>query len=173
MSITTRSDVPPQIMRLCQWGFRSCDGRRCQHLVYPRSRGGATPGRLSVAVREVYPRTRGRNRAVTTYSVHVRGLSRVCGGAAPIAFTAPFSTVYLRARGGGRRGGKSGSGGNRSIPAHTGGSSSASGRVAIVYQGYSDFKNSFAAGTFTDVPVRYMGKPQWVRDAEKAAKASK
>lgn len=49
----------------------------------------------------------------------------------------------------------------------------ASGRVAIVYQGYSDFKNSFAAGTFTDVPVRYMGKPQWVRDAEKAAKASK
>ena len=121
MSITTRSDVPPQIMRLCQLGFRSCDGRRCQHLVYPRSRGGATPGRLSVAVREVYPRTRGRNRAVTTYSVHVRGLSRVCGGAAPIAFTAPFSTVYLRARGGGRRGGKSGSGGNRSIPAHTGG----------------------------------------------------
>jgi hypothetical protein len=36
----------------------------------------------------------------------------------------------------------------------------ASGRIYIVYKGGTDIKNSWAAGTFTDVPVRYMGKPE-------------
>jgi len=36
----------------------------------------------------------------------------------------------------------------------------ASGRVYIVYKGAFDMKDSWAAGIFTDVPVRYMGQPE-------------
>jgi hypothetical protein len=49
----------------------------------------------------------------------------------------------------------------------------ASGKVAIVYKGSGSFKNSFAAGTFKDVPVRYMGKPFWVRQKEKKEKQAR
>lgn len=39
----------------------------------------------------------------------------------------------------------------------------ASGRIAICYKGTGDLKNAWAAGTFEDVLVRYMGKPYWLR----------
>ena len=46
----------------------------------------------------------------------------------------------------------------------------ASGKVVVTFRGSGDrFANSWAVGTFTDAPVRYMGKPRWVRDAEEAA----
>lgn len=35
----------------------------------------------------------------------------------------------------------------------------ASGKLAVCYQGFSDYKDSWVAGTFKDVPVRYIGKP--------------
>jgi len=50
---------------------------------------------------------------------------------------------------------------------------SASGRVAIVYKGSGSFKNSYAAGAFENVPVRYMGKPYWQREKEKKEKQAK
>ena len=37
----------------------------------------------------------------------------------------------------------------------------ASGHVYITYGGGTDIKQSWAAGTFTDVPVRFMGKPEF------------
>jgi hypothetical protein len=37
---------------------------------------------------------------------------------------------------------------------------SASGRIYIVYKGGTNIKESWAAGTFTDAPVRFMGKPE-------------
>ena len=36
----------------------------------------------------------------------------------------------------------------------------ASGKVYVAYKGSMDIKDSWVAGTFTDVPVRYMGKPE-------------
>ena len=41
----------------------------------------------------------------------------------------------------------------------------ASGRVVVVYRGREggDFQNSWVAGTFEDVPVRYMGRPRWMQ----------
>ncbi|MCA9558491.1 MAG: hypothetical protein H6704_11725 [Myxococcales bacterium] len=45
----------------------------------------------------------------------------------------------------------------------------ASGRVAVNYKGSGDFQNSWLAGTFENATVRYMGKPYWVKQAEKAA----
>lgn len=47
----------------------------------------------------------------------------------------------------------------------------ASGRVAVNYKGSGDFQNSWMAGTFENATVRYMGKPYWVKQAEKAAPA--
>ncbi len=38
----------------------------------------------------------------------------------------------------------------------------ASGRVAVCYKGYGNFKNSWAAGNFKDAVIRYMGEPPWV-----------
>ncbi len=43
----------------------------------------------------------------------------------------------------------------------------ASGRIAVCYQGGGSFKDSWAAGTFENVPIRYMGKPYWMKEAEK------
>jgi hypothetical protein len=40
----------------------------------------------------------------------------------------------------------------------------ASGRVAVCYKGGGKFKNSWAAGTFKDAVVRYMGKPYWLKE---------
>lgn len=40
----------------------------------------------------------------------------------------------------------------------------ASGRIAVCYKGYGDFKNSWAAGNFKDAVIRYMGKPPWVQE---------
>jgi hypothetical protein len=42
----------------------------------------------------------------------------------------------------------------------------ASGRIVVVYRGYNDgrFQNSWVAGSFTDVPVRYMGEPRWEQE---------
>jgi hypothetical protein len=40
----------------------------------------------------------------------------------------------------------------------------ASGRVAVCYKGYGDFKNSWAAGNFQDAVIRYMGKPPWAKE---------
>ena len=45
----------------------------------------------------------------------------------------------------------------------------ASGRIAVVYKGYGDFKDSYAAGTFTNAVVRYMGKPRWKKAETKTA----
>ncbi|HPJ71154.1 MAG TPA: hypothetical protein PK636_00545, partial [bacterium] len=39
----------------------------------------------------------------------------------------------------------------------------ASGRIYVSYQGYGDFKNSGAAGTFENAVVRYMGDPGWTQ----------
>ena len=45
----------------------------------------------------------------------------------------------------------------------------ASGRIAVCYKGYGDFKNSYVAGTFEDAVVRYMGEPDFAKpDAGKA-----
>jgi hypothetical protein len=41
-----------------------------------------------------------------------------------------------------------------------------SGRVAICYKGYGDFRNSWAAGNFDDAVIRYMGEPPWVATDE-------
>ena len=38
----------------------------------------------------------------------------------------------------------------------------ASGRVAVCYQGYGDFKDSWVAGNFDRAVIRYMGEPPWV-----------
>jgi hypothetical protein len=37
----------------------------------------------------------------------------------------------------------------------------ASGKLAVVYQAGFDFENSWAAGTFTDIPVIYKGEPDF------------
>lgn len=42
----------------------------------------------------------------------------------------------------------------------------ASGKLAVCYQGFSDYKDSWVAGTFKDVPVRYVGKPD-IKNAKK------
>ena len=39
----------------------------------------------------------------------------------------------------------------------------ASGRLAICYQKSGDYQNAWAAGELKDVPVRYMGKPYFVK----------
>ncbi len=45
----------------------------------------------------------------------------------------------------------------------------ASGKIAVCYQGFSDYKDSWVAGTFKDVPIRYNGKPEIKKvDKEKA-----
>lgn len=43
----------------------------------------------------------------------------------------------------------------------------ASGRVYVAYKGGDSLKDSWAAGTFTDAVVRYMGKPDFTYGAEK------
>lgn len=45
----------------------------------------------------------------------------------------------------------------------------ASGRFAVCYKGSATgIQNSWVAGTFEDAIVRYMGKPQWLEDGDKA-----
>ena len=47
---------------------------------------------------------------------------------------------------------------------HTQIAGKASGRLAVCYQGFSDYKDSWVAGTFTDVPIRFSGKPPWLEE---------
>jgi hypothetical protein len=49
----------------------------------------------------------------------------------------------------------------------------ASGKVAIVYKGGVGFKNSWAAGTFDNATIRYMGKPQKPEKKEGAPATNK
>jgi hypothetical protein len=41
----------------------------------------------------------------------------------------------------------------------------ASGRIAVTYRGGQGFDDSWVAGRFEDAPVRYMGKPYWLKEA--------
>jgi hypothetical protein len=43
----------------------------------------------------------------------------------------------------------------------------ASGKVSVCYKGSGDFTDSWAAGTFADVAVRYMGQPYYDKKEEK------
>lgn len=44
----------------------------------------------------------------------------------------------------------------------------ASGRVAICYRGWGEYTDSWAAGTFKDVVVRFMGKPSWASEKKRS-----